>query len=64
MDLAVGTESDSDKCGKCRHFRHDPEAGRQYFGEPNRHSGWCLIDPDSPYATLSGDWCADFEAKP
>lgn len=61
----MGTESDRNKCGKCRHFRPDPDAGRRYFGEPHTDAGWCMHPEENPEVdTLSGDWCADFEAKP
>lgn len=56
-------------CGKCRHYKPDPEAGRRYFGEPNEHSGWCLNPAvpsghrDYPHADmLSGDRCELYEA--
>ena len=57
------------RCGKCRHYKPDPEAGRIYFGEPNADSGWCLNPEvksgrkDYPHADmLSGDGCGEFEA--
>lgn len=57
-------------CGKCKHYRPDPEAGRRYFGETNEDSGWCTNPAvpsghrDYPHADmLSGDWCQQYEAK-
>lgn len=58
-------------CGRCRHYRPDPEAGRNYFGEPNADSGWCT-QPDNAKGAregqpgidmLSGDWCQSFEVR-
>ncbi len=57
-------------CGRCKHYRPDPEAGRRYFGNPNEDSGWCTNPAvpsghaDYPHADmLSGDWCEQFEER-
>lgn len=60
-----------ENCANCKHFRADPEAGRNYFGEPNSDSGWCTQPGNAQGARegqpgidmLSGDWCQSFEAK-
>ena len=49
-------------CAVCKHYKPDPEAGRQYFGEPNSDSGWCT-NTDPHFSMLSGDWCQSFERR-
>ena len=55
-------------CAVCKHYKPDPEAGRQYFGEPNEHSGWCTNPavrehsiPACQPIMMHGDWCQKFE---
>lgn len=53
-------------CGKCKHFKPDPDAGIRYHGEPHPAAGYCQHhggDGNGPCIMLSGDWCGDFEAK-
>ncbi len=65
--LAQAERDARGNCGKCKHFKPDPEAGRPYHGEPHPDAGYCQHhggDGSGPCIMLSGDWCEQFEARP
>ena len=53
-------------CGKCKHYKPDPDAGIPYHGVPHPDAGYCLLhgkDGNGTCIMLSGDWCQQFERK-
>lgn len=70
--LAGEAAADADReargnCGRCSHFKPDPDATLQSLGEPHPDAGLCLLhgkDGNGPCLMLSGDWCQQFEGKP
>lgn len=53
-------------CGRCKHYKPDPDAGIPYHGVPHPDAGYCQLhgaDGNGPCVMLSGDWCQSFERK-
>lgn len=70
--IAIEAEAEAERaargdCGRCKHYKPDPDAGIAYHGVPHPEAGYCQLyggDGNGPCVMLSGDWCQQFEARP